>query len=278
MVTFYPFLHISCLLLLISGSYEVNLGENDPVICSTNGVGCEYDENNLISTVFKVPSLPECRQLCIDDDNCEFITYFNASTFPIPKECRLYRSCEIVNDCANCVSENVDCFETCGSNLVGLIDDNFITATPSIESELECKRYCVTHGGCSWYTYFWRNDTLNHGYCFLLTELLQPTELSNTASSGPRKCSDNSPSSTTSISTTTATTTPTSSCFLQRFGRGETGNVRTGNGYQLWGTEETYNISVLGVGGWGSADLYPGGAGKSGAFGVRDSGVAVLRL
>ena len=67
-----------------------------PVICSNDDVGCEYDENNLISTVFQVPSLAECRQLCINEDNCEFITYFNASAFPIPKECRLYKSCEKV--------------------------------------------------------------------------------------------------------------------------------------------------------------------------------------
>ena len=166
----------------------------------------------------------------------------------------------------------MDCFETCGSNQVGLIDDNLITASPNIGSELDCKRSCVTHGGCSWYTYFFGNDTLNHGYCFLLTELIQPTELSNTASSGPGKCSANSPSSTTSTSTTTtSTTTPTSSCRLQIVGHTE-----NGNGYQLMGTDQTYNISVIGlgsctlrllaVGGGGgkpdSGSVYTGGAGS----------------
>ena len=125
-------LQFLCSMLLIYGSYGVNLGEKVPVICSSPNVGCDYDETNLISTVFQVPSLAECRQLCLDEDDCEFITYFNASAFPIPKECRLYRSCDTVNECSNCVSENVDCFQTCGSPLVGLIDDNFITASPNV--------------------------------------------------------------------------------------------------------------------------------------------------
>ena len=102
-----------------------------PVPCSDIGFECEYDETNLITTVFQVPTLDLCHQLCIDTADCEYITYFNASAFPIPKECRLYKSCEIVNICTNCITENVDCFETCGSNEVGLIDDNIITALPN---------------------------------------------------------------------------------------------------------------------------------------------------
>ena len=139
MRTLYSVLQFLCSMFITYGSFEVNLREKAPVICSNPNVGCDYDENNLITTVFQVPSLAECRQLCRDEDNCEFITYFNASSFPIPNECRLYRSCDKVNECTNCVSENVDCFEICGSNQVGLIDDNFITASPSVQSELEYK-------------------------------------------------------------------------------------------------------------------------------------------
>ena len=59
------------------------------VTCSSTDVECEYDDNNLINTLFQVPTLDECRQNCIDEDDCEYITYFNASAFPIPKECRV---------------------------------------------------------------------------------------------------------------------------------------------------------------------------------------------
>ena len=50
-----------------------------PVSCSTEGVECEYTEDNLIDSLLQVASVAECRQLCQDEDTCEYITYFDSS-------------------------------------------------------------------------------------------------------------------------------------------------------------------------------------------------------
>ena len=54
-------------------------GLHSPPACSTEGIECEYHENNLIDSVTQVYSDEECRQICEDELDCDYITYFNAS-------------------------------------------------------------------------------------------------------------------------------------------------------------------------------------------------------
>ena len=55
-------LRVLSLLLLVSYSN----GLQSPPACSSEGVECEYDENNLVDSVSQVYSEEECRQICED--------------------------------------------------------------------------------------------------------------------------------------------------------------------------------------------------------------------
>ena len=82
----------------------------------------------------------------------------------------------------------MDCYRTCGSNIIGHMDENIIDMIVNTKSELDCKMMCADIDECQWYTYFYKNDPLYHELCFLLTEFLWPGENSDTASSGPPDC------------------------------------------------------------------------------------------
>ena len=59
---------------------------------------------------------------------------------------------------------------------------------PIADSEADCKLSCGSFDGCSFYTYFFPNDTLSPTSCFLLTEYLEPIQECSTCSSGPGDC------------------------------------------------------------------------------------------
>ena len=54
-----------------------------PVPCSREGVECEVGEGNLIDAVMHVMTVEECRQLCLDQDTCHFISYYDDSAAPV---------------------------------------------------------------------------------------------------------------------------------------------------------------------------------------------------
>ena len=164
-------------------------GLQSPLACSTEGMECAYDENNLIDSVSQVYSDEECRQICEDKLDCDYITYFNASAKPFSNICLLFKNCEkVLFACTNCVTQNMDCFRTCGENLFGHMDENIIDMLAE-KSELDCKNTCSKTDKCSFYTYYLEDDPLYHQLCILLTELLPPFEPSDSASTGPADCS-----------------------------------------------------------------------------------------
>ena len=140
------------LLLLISG------GTNGlqvphasaPVTCSSESVECDYNSTNLIDIVIQVPSLAECRQLCKDEEQCEFITYYEDTASPVAHLCMLFRSCDTTNNCSSCVSENIGCYDMCGTNVLGHMDENLLDVVPDILTEVDCKQECVAAANCSW--------------------------------------------------------------------------------------------------------------------------------
>lgn len=101
-------------------------GFQSPPACSSEGMECDYDENNLIDSVAQVYSEEECRQICEDQLDCEYITYFNASAKPFSNFCLMFKSCENTLECTNCVTQNMDCYRTCGANVVGRMDENIV--------------------------------------------------------------------------------------------------------------------------------------------------------
>ena len=57
----------------------VDAKANSPVTCTSPGVECEYTGENYIDTETEVQTVEECRQICMDQEDCQFITYFDSS-------------------------------------------------------------------------------------------------------------------------------------------------------------------------------------------------------
>jgi len=170
------------LLVLISGSFASS------VPCSQEGRECEYDGENLLDNLMQVNSERECQLLCLENQQCQYTTYFNDSASPISNFCRIFKTCENTVQCENCVTQNRGCFDVCSSNIVGPLDENVVDVMVT-KAEHECRDLCTTTEGCYWYTYFDESDPLYHETCFLLSALLPPLEAHKSAASGPKDCS-----------------------------------------------------------------------------------------
>ena len=127
--------------------------------------------------------------MCLDHEMCEFISYFDDSAVPFSHLCQLFKSCDTVNTCSNCVSENMGCFRSCSDNVVGDLDDNVLDTVPNTDSEMACKQWCLNTTDCSYYTYFFPNSTLFHNYCVLQTEFVAPAQPCSTCITAPVDCS-----------------------------------------------------------------------------------------
>ena len=175
--------------LFLHGNDALDIGDS-PVTCSTAGVLCNYNETSLIDQVTHVYSLKECRQLCMDDADCKFISYLDEQAVPFSHLCQMFKSCESVAQNSNGITENIKCFETCGSNIVGDLDENILIVTPNVETEVTCKQMCIQNDGCSFYTYYFDTDPYYHQYCVLLSEFLRPTEECYTCVTGTPECTN----------------------------------------------------------------------------------------
>ena len=116
---------------------------DSPVTCSSEGVECEFDESNLIDAVMHVMSLEECRQMCLDQESCQFISYYDDSAAPVSHLCQMFGSCDTLTTCAHCATENMACYTYCGASVVGDLDENVQDLLTNIESEHDCKRSCL---------------------------------------------------------------------------------------------------------------------------------------
>ena len=178
-------------LLISATAGHLDPASASPVICSSEGAECDNTGDNLLDAVMHVMILEECRQMCLDDDNCRFISYFGEDSAPFSHLCQLFTSCDAVNNCSNCVSENMACFRTCGSNTVGDLDENVVDLITNVESELACKQLCLNTFSCSFYTFYFPTDTLVANYCFLQTEFVGPAQPCTTCVTAPIDCTAN---------------------------------------------------------------------------------------
>merc|ERR1711973_135780 len=179
-----------------------------PVICRSDNTSCEVTFDNFLLGIDNVHSTEKCRQLCLNNENCKYLTYYEAGSFPLQEICYLFNACKKTVHCEKCVSETFDCQETCGSNSVGPINDsNLIDIVPHVQTEQECKKSCLLNEECKYYTYFLQDDPESSEICFLLAELLEPQEKCESCLSGPGLCSTTSTSITPSTSSTPAPTT-----------------------------------------------------------------------
>ena len=193
-----------------------------PVTCSSEGVECEVREDNLIDAVMHVMSLEECRQMCLDQESCQFISYYDDSAAPVSHLCQMFGSCDTLTTCAHCATENMACYTYCGASLVGDLDENVQDLLTNIESEHDCKRSCLEAAGCSFYTFYFPNSTHFRDYCFLQTEFVGPAQPCDSCTTAPGDCSI----TTTTAAPTTTTTTPPG-CSLNMDGESSTSLMLT---------------------------------------------------
>ena len=69
--------------LIISASGATDGDMDSPVMCSREEVVCGISENNLLDQVPGVPTLDMCRELCLDLENCQYLTYFDENATPV---------------------------------------------------------------------------------------------------------------------------------------------------------------------------------------------------
>merc|ERR1712013_135877 len=134
-----------------------------------------------------IETISECRQLCYDDDDCEFITYYGANGFPLGNFCEIFKKCEKTLSCSDCTSETKGCYKLCSKNIIGAINENFLEMIPDIESEDGCRELCRNEPGCEYYTFYLEDDPY-YGTCFLLSSLQPPIQDCPTCVTGPRNC------------------------------------------------------------------------------------------
>ena len=108
-----------------------------PVSCSREGVECEVGEGNLIDAVMHVMTVEECRQMCLDQESCRFISYFDDSSAPSPNLCQLFSICDTTATCSGCVTENMACYR---SQLQTEFSQSRLKQAPASQCNV---KYCV---------------------------------------------------------------------------------------------------------------------------------------
>ena len=216
--------------------------------CSSEGVECDNSGDNLIDAMFGVLSLEECRDLCLEDARCNFISYRGDLTAPISHLCQMFTTCDDTINSTDVISENMKCYRSCGSNVVGDLDENIQDILTDIESEQTCRESCLNIPKCSYYTFFYPNDTHFENYCILQTEFVGPAQSCNTCISGPVDC-------------------PAVKCSISLDGEEQTSLILTN-------TDKIHDVTIAGlgwcnisfllVGGGGSGQYQYGGGGGSG--------------
>ena len=115
---------------------------------------CDIHGDSLIGSFPGIENIGDCRQLCYNDDDCEFITYYGDNGFPIRNFCEIFKSCDDTVSCSECISETKGCYKPCSKNIIGAIDANLLEMIPNIESENDCRELCGEKSGCEFYTFF----------------------------------------------------------------------------------------------------------------------------
>ena len=175
-------------LWLVVAAVIPSVWTTSPVTCSNYNTACEEKSGDLLDLTTGVLSEEQCRQVCLASTDCNYFTYYEASSSPLRQACLTFATCLAVTECTDCVSGNKYC-QTCGAATSGIIDQNLLDFRLSLDSELECKAGCISTSNCSHYTYFTREDTEFPGLCFLLSHLLPPLTERPHCLTGPLDCS-----------------------------------------------------------------------------------------
>ena len=110
--------------------------------CWAEGQTCDIGPDNFLSAQAGVETLLDCQEICIEDQSCEFITYFSAESFPLKNYCMLFSDCTTLSQCKDCTTGVELCFEQCGQKLEGVLAENVLEIIPGVDDELDCKAIC----------------------------------------------------------------------------------------------------------------------------------------
>ena len=88
-----PVVSVTLLLLTTAAS----CAGDAPFTCTSEGAECQFSEETLIDALPHVATLDRCRDLCISDDSCQYISYFSLNHI-----CYLMKSCDTVTQCSDC--------------------------------------------------------------------------------------------------------------------------------------------------------------------------------
>ena len=234
------FLLTICFLLEI-----LNLSSASQIGCVIESTACQAHRDNNLGLYPDIQTIEECRQLCNDNRDCQFLTYYGEDSFPLLQVCELFNDCSEKKSCQNCVTESRGCY-TCSDQYTGVLSgDNLLGIYPDIYTELLCRAMCREIEGCYFYTFF--TETLE---CYPLSHLIEPTRECEDCVTGPSYCSDDGPDL---------------NCSLVFNGESSTA-------LKLTDTSDAFNVSLVSngntclshfflVGGGGSAPVF-GGAGS----------------
>merc|ERR1711874_31013 len=170
------------ILLLIFSAYKC---KESPIGCAEHNVACIAHEDNLVESLSGITDVEECRQLCHDEESCEFLTYYDATSFPRREVCFLLKDCMDQEPCVGCVSEPRKCFQYCILPYTGVLDENILEIIPDVTFDLDCRRLCLAIQDCTYYTYFTDIDQ-----CYLLSKLLEPLQPCVNCVTGKNICTD----------------------------------------------------------------------------------------
>ena len=148
------------LLILLTFHLALTITTFPPDTCLVEGQACEAGQDNLLNVIPGIESMDECKALCVDSYDCQFVTHFGAESFPLQNYCNLYRNCTTLIECQDCRTEVELCFEKCGESLEGSLNENVLEVIHDVNNELVCKSHCRSHSGCEAYTYHNSSDHL----------------------------------------------------------------------------------------------------------------------
>ena len=176
----YPLIFITTTTTIVLLSNPIGIGAQLRP-CSTEDAYCQIEGDNLQGVISEAQNLTECLETA---NEAAFVSYFGPLGFPFVDSCLYFSSCDILNPCENCTTQDLSsyCITYCSAPIEGTVGANLISVIGDVSDESTCKQMCQEEAPCSVYTYHWANSTSSPKTCFLLTNIGSPV----------RECADNS--------------------------------------------------------------------------------------
>jgi len=178
--------------LLVSAALPSVFATSEPVTCSNYNIACDIGHGALIGLTEGVGSLAECGRICLDDEACNYYTYYDSQSLLFNSACFTHRFCSSVHQCEHCVSEERNCtLDNCHAAKNGVIaEDNMVEIIEGIGLASECQDLCRKNSNCKFYTYFDGEDLEFPNLCTLLSDLRPPFTDCKHCQTGSKFCRD----------------------------------------------------------------------------------------